>query len=106
MPANTLRPTMPVAWEGLHGLSPEGFVLGSCSYNALCPAILGNIGGDGYNLDLSSRRAATVKQALVTQYHIAPDRLTPAGFGATRLVDSNDTLEGPARNRRVELVRE
>ena len=65
-----------------------------------------NIGGDTYNLDLSNRRAATVKQALVTRYHIDPDRLSPAGFGATRPVDSNDTLEGRARNRRVELVRE
>jgi outer membrane protein OmpA-like peptidoglycan-associated protein len=65
-----------------------------------------NIGGDAYNLDLSNRRAATVKQALVTRYHIDPDRLSPAGFGATRPVDSNDTLEGRARNRRVELVRE
>jgi len=65
-----------------------------------------NIGGEAYNLDLSNRRAATVKQALVTRSHIAPDRLSPAGFGATRPVDSNDTLEGRARNRRVELVRE
>jgi outer membrane protein OmpA-like peptidoglycan-associated protein len=65
-----------------------------------------NIGGEAYNLDLSNRRAATVKQALVTRYHIDPDRLSPAGFGATRPVDSNDTLEGRARNRRVELVRE
>ncbi len=65
-----------------------------------------NIGGEAYNLDLSNRRAAAVKQALVTRYHIAPDRLSPTGFGATRPVDSNDTLEGRARNRRVELVRE
>jgi outer membrane protein OmpA-like peptidoglycan-associated protein len=65
-----------------------------------------NIGGDAYNLDLSDRRATTVKQALVTRYHVDPERLSPAGFGSTRPVDSNDTLEGRARNRRVELVRE
>jgi outer membrane protein OmpA-like peptidoglycan-associated protein len=65
-----------------------------------------NIGGDDYNLDLSKRRAAAVKQALVTRYHIAPDRLSTDGFGASRPVDSNDTLEGRARNRRVELTRE
>jgi outer membrane protein OmpA-like peptidoglycan-associated protein len=65
-----------------------------------------NIGGDAFNLDLSQRRAAAVKQALVTRYHIAPDRLSPAGFGATRPVESNDTMEGRARNRRVELVRQ
>jgi outer membrane protein OmpA-like peptidoglycan-associated protein len=65
-----------------------------------------NIGGDAFNLDLSQRRAVAVKQALVTRYHILQDRLSPAGFGATRPVESNDTMEGRARNRRVELVRQ
>ena len=65
-----------------------------------------NIGGDAYNLDLSKRRAAAVKQALVTRYHIAPDRLSADGFGASSPIDTNDTLEGRARNRRVELTRE
>jgi outer membrane protein OmpA-like peptidoglycan-associated protein len=64
-----------------------------------------NIGGDPYNLDLSKRRAASVKQALVSQYNIAPDRLLTSGFGASRPIETNDTLEGRARNRRVELVR-
>jgi outer membrane protein OmpA-like peptidoglycan-associated protein len=65
-----------------------------------------NIGGDAYNLDLSKRRAAAVKQALVTRYRIAPDRLSTNGFGSSSPVDTNDTLEGRARNRRVELTRE
>ena len=65
-----------------------------------------NIGGDVYNLDLSKRRAAAVKEALVSQYNIAPDRLLTNGFGASRPVAPNDTLEGRARNRRVELVRQ
>jgi outer membrane protein OmpA-like peptidoglycan-associated protein len=65
-----------------------------------------NIGGDAYNLDLSKRRAAAVKQTLATRYHISPDRLSTDGFGASRPVESNDTLEGRARNRRVELTRE
>lgn len=65
-----------------------------------------NIGGDAYNLELSKRRAAAVKQALVARYHIAADRLSTDGYGASRPVDSNDTLEGRARNRRVELTRE
>jgi outer membrane protein OmpA-like peptidoglycan-associated protein len=65
-----------------------------------------NIGGDVYNLDLSKRRAAAVKQVLVTRYHISTDRLSTDGFGASRPVESNDTLEGRARNRRVELTRE
>src|SRR6266849_5745779 len=65
-----------------------------------------NIGGDEYNMDLSQRRAEAVKLALVSRYHIAAGRLTPQGFGATRPKESNDTLAGRARNRRVELVRE
>jgi len=65
-----------------------------------------NMGGDSYNLDLSNRRAAAVKRALVIRYHIASDRLSPVGYGATRPKESNDTLEGRARNRRVELERQ
>jgi len=65
-----------------------------------------NLGVDTYNLELSKRRAASVKQALVSKYNIAPDRLLTGGYGASRPVESNDTLEGRARNRRVELVRE
>jgi outer membrane protein OmpA-like peptidoglycan-associated protein len=65
-----------------------------------------NIGGSTYNLDLSRRRSASVKQALITQYRIDPDRLTTDGHGDASPVDSNDTLEGRARNRRVELIRQ
>ncbi|HEX4179012.1 MAG TPA: OmpA family protein, partial [Rhizomicrobium sp.] len=65
-----------------------------------------NIGGDTYNLDLSKRRAAAVKNALVTRYHITADRLSTNGYGSSRPVETNDTLEGRARNRRVELTRE
>ncbi len=63
------------------------------------------IGGDQYNLDLSQKRAAAVVQALVTKYHIAPARLKSAGYGKSQPKDTNDTLEGRARNRRVELMR-
>ena len=56
--------------------------------------------------DVHPRQAEAVKQALVTRYHIAVDRLTPQGFGASRPKEPNDTLAGRARNRRVELVRE
>jgi outer membrane protein OmpA-like peptidoglycan-associated protein len=65
-----------------------------------------NIGGDAYNLDLSKRRAAAVKQALVTEYNIGLERLDTDGYGASHPVDTNDRLEGRARNRRVELMRE
>ena len=64
-----------------------------------------NIGGDAYNQALSERRAAAVKQALVERYLISADRLTTVGYGLTRPKEPNGTLEGRARNRRVELVR-
>ena len=64
-----------------------------------------NIGGDTYNLDLSKRRAAAVKDAVVKNYAIVPDRLLTDGFGRSQPVATNETLEGRARNRRVELCR-
>lgn len=65
-----------------------------------------NVGGDAYNLRLSQRRAEAVKQALITQYGISPERMTPEGFGASRPKATNTTIEGRALNRRVELVRQ
>jgi outer membrane protein OmpA-like peptidoglycan-associated protein len=64
-----------------------------------------NIGDAPYNLDLSTRRAAAVKQALVSRYSIDSARLATNGFGASMPKATNDTLEGRAQNRRVELVR-
>ncbi len=64
-----------------------------------------NVGGAAFNQTLSAKRADAVRQALTAQYHIAPARLQASGFGDTRPLESNATLEGRARNRRVELVR-
>jgi outer membrane protein OmpA-like peptidoglycan-associated protein len=64
-----------------------------------------SIGSDQFNLDLSRRRAEAVKHALATRYGIAADRLDTAGFGESQPKDTNDTIEGRARNRRVELMR-
>jgi outer membrane protein OmpA-like peptidoglycan-associated protein len=65
-----------------------------------------NVGGAAFNQTLSEQRAAAVKDALVTRYHIEPNRLLTHGYGLTRPVESNDTPAGRARNRRVELVRQ
>ena len=64
-----------------------------------------NVGDDASNMRLSINRAASVKQALVSRFGIAPERLATAGFGASQPKESNSTVKGRARNRRVELVR-
>jgi outer membrane protein OmpA-like peptidoglycan-associated protein len=63
------------------------------------------VGSDAANLELSRRRSAAVKNELITRFSVNAPRLTTAGFGESRPKDRNDTLEGRARNRRVELVR-
>lgn len=64
-----------------------------------------NIGGAASNQDLSSRRAAAVKNALVER-GVSAERLNTAGFGASVPRETNATLAGRARNRRVELTRQ
>lgn len=65
-----------------------------------------SIASDTFNLDLSNRRAAAVKTALVERFKIADKRLSTQGYGEASPRDTNDTLEGRARNRRVELMRQ
>src|SRR5690606_26908505 len=64
-----------------------------------------SIASDSYNLELSRRRANATMRALVERYGVPEDRLTAAGSGESSPIDTNDTLEGRARNRRVELIR-
>ncbi len=63
------------------------------------------VGSPAANLTLSQRRAEAVRTALSTRYHVAASRLTAAGFGQTKPREPNTSLEGRARNRRVEMVR-
>ncbi len=64
-----------------------------------------NTGSETFNLDLSRRRAEALRSELVARQGIVADRLRTAGFGAKRPVDTNDTLDGRAHNRRVEVSR-
>ena len=64
-----------------------------------------NVGGDTQNQDLSSRRAAAVRTSLIER-GINETRLATAGHGASVPRDTNATLAGRARNRRVELTRQ
>lgn len=59
-------------------------------------------GSDAHNLDLSQRRAAAVREYLIG-HGIAPERLESRGFGESKPIADNDTPEGMALNRRVEL---
>ena len=58
-------------------------------------------GSDDYNADLSDRRAKAVKAKLAVDYGIATSRISAIGYGESRPIDSNDTDDGRARNRRV-----
>lgn len=64
-----------------------------------------SIGTATSNQVLSERRAEAVRQRLVSRYTVAAGRLRAVGYGASRPKEPNATLEGRARNRRVELVR-
>uniref|UniRef100_UPI0035CA850B OmpA family protein n=1 Tax=uncultured Sphingomonas sp. TaxID=158754 RepID=UPI0035CA850B len=59
-------------------------------------------GSDAYNQGLSERRAASVAAYLVTHAVQSP-RIATKGFGKTQPIASNETLEGQAANRRVEI---
>jgi outer membrane protein OmpA-like peptidoglycan-associated protein len=63
------------------------------------------MGTEADNQRLSQARADAVREALVETHGIAADRLISRGFGEARPIDTNETVEGRARNRRVELSR-
>ena len=62
-------------------------------------------GDDTKNLELSKKRAASVKEALSKEFNIDDSRLQADGMGETKPVGDNKTLEGKAQNRRVEFVK-
>lgn len=65
-----------------------------------------NVGVYDYNLGLSQRRAAAVVAELTAKHGIAAARLKPAGSGPLSPVAPNETEDGRAKNRRVELVKQ
>jgi outer membrane protein OmpA-like peptidoglycan-associated protein len=89
------------------GTAPPSTSTASQPNNAPRPAAhTDNIGGDASNLTLSQPRSQAVRAALVERYAIDAATLTTSGFGASQPKATNDTIEGRARNRRVELVRQ
>jgi OOP family OmpA-OmpF porin len=61
-----------------------------------------NVGSAEYNQQLSERRAESVKKYLVGK-GIAAERIVAKGYGLSMPIASNDTKEGRAKNRRVQL---
>jgi outer membrane protein OmpA-like peptidoglycan-associated protein len=60
------------------------------------------VGGEGYNQDLSERRADTIKRYLVDRYGINGTDLVTVGYGKTKPIDPNAPMD--PRNRRVQVV--
>jgi len=63
-----------------------------------------NRGGHEMNMELSQRRAESVRSHLISEYGIDPSRVAARGFGYERPRSPNDSPENMLKNRRVELL--
>ena len=71
--------------------------------NILLDGHTDSTGSEEYNLELSRRRAQTVGDYLAMQ-NVSSSRFTVTGHGESQPIASNDTVEGRAQNRRVEVA--
>jgi OmpA-OmpF porin, OOP family len=62
-------------------------------------------GNDVANLELSKKRAAQVKQSLVSSFNVDAARIESDGAGESQPAGDNSTKEGKANNRRVEFIK-
>jgi OOP family OmpA-OmpF porin len=69
----------------------------------VCNGYTDSVGSDAYNMALGQRRADSVEDYLVSQ-GIDSSRVRTESFGEGNPVASNDTAEGRAENRRVEII--
>lgn len=72
-------------------------------FNARVEGFTDATGGDELNMKLSAERARSVADFLIAQ-GVQPERLAHAGYGKANPVGPNETAEGRAKNRRVEIV--
>lgn len=88
----TAEPTLRSLGEALKGASADFLVAGHTDAK----------GRANYNLELSQRRAAAIRDFLVNNYAVPADRLLAVGYGREHLKDPNHPLA--AENRRVQIV--
>ena len=77
-------------------------------YSDLKVKIVGHTDADGTdaaNLELSKKRAASVKAALAKEFGIDENRMETDGKGEGEPIDKNDNATGKANNRRVEFIK-
>jgi len=96
---STIKPESAQAIQEIAGLlkAEPNLILGIVGHTD-------NVGSIDSNIKLSKERAESVIQALIGNHGIDPSRLKAFGCGLFAPVASNETEEGRAKNRRVDLV--
>lgn len=61
-------------------------------------------GSDKKNLELSQERASAVKQYILANMNLEPTKVMSFGYGETKPIANNETKEGRAKNRRIDLI--
>jgi OOP family OmpA-OmpF porin len=96
---STLKPE---AAEELHGVALK--IKELSNVRIIIEGHTDNFGTDEYNWDLSRKRAASVRDYFISQEGMEKSGIESSGFGESRPIATNDTEEGRAQNRRVEII--
>jgi outer membrane protein OmpA-like peptidoglycan-associated protein len=91
----------PVAQSNLQKLAAS--LQNNPNTNILIVGHTDNTGSDSHNMDLSVRRAESVKSYIASN-NVSPSRLTTSGKGESEPIADNTTVDGRTQNRRVEIV--
>jgi outer membrane protein OmpA-like peptidoglycan-associated protein len=94
--SNIRADARPVLDEAISSLQREGGIA------VIAEGHTDSVGTDAYNKRLSERRAKAVRDYLV-KGGISAKRIETVGYGESKPIASNDTADGRAQNRRVEL---